>query len=169
MIKSKLRNYAQSIMLDHASRRKFGSYSFYHWANRYVSYYDGLIDDLNFNGEGYILEKLGPYIETAFDVGANRGAYLGALRRHAPAAAIHAFEIVPETFSILEKRFPCEPYLNCLGLSDTDGGDFCWFEHGKSNLATLTSVTSSPLPDSMAAKKSQYRFVVATPIVEKMI
>ncbi|MGU3537674.1 FkbM family methyltransferase [Methylobacterium sp. A54F] len=73
------------------------------------------------NGEFNLLRNLETCgIRTVFDVGANRGDYVGACLRHFPDAQIHAFEIVPATFRKLEDNFGRTDgvRLNAFGLSN---------------------------------------------------
>lgn len=50
------------------------------------------------------LKHLGRPVRTVFDVGANVGVVSRRLAREHPAATIHAFEPVPETFATLERN-----------------------------------------------------------------
>jgi FkbM family methyltransferase len=67
------------------------------------------------------LPKLHPNI--IFDVGANRGQTVRALRAHYPDAVIHAFEPVSSTFTHLRNRYNAEASvrLNKLALGAQSG------------------------------------------------
>jgi FkbM family methyltransferase len=75
------------------------------------------------NGEFWLIDRLAPQIRVAVDVGANEGIWSGRLNRANPAAAIHAFEPVPNTFDALTARLGgvTNVVLNRRGLSDRVG------------------------------------------------
>ena len=81
--------------------------------------------DIRTNGEMATLVKLAGTgsVKTVFDVGANRGDWCDLAIKLFPGAEIHAFEIVPETFSHLQRRFGSvtNVVLNDVGLSDIKG------------------------------------------------
>jgi FkbM family methyltransferase len=67
--------------------------------------YNNVNYDAASNGEARILRLLGGRAATCIlDVGANVGDYALLAQRLCPTAQIHAFEIVPQTFSVLEAR-----------------------------------------------------------------
>ena len=76
------------------------------------------------NGEAALVESLaGRGLKTILDVGANVGSWSSMFRKFHPDAAIHAFEIVPDTFSILKENLDSDNkvVLNPIGLSDFEG------------------------------------------------
>lgn len=76
------------------------------------------------NGETALVEALsGKGMATVLDVGANVGRWSAMCRRFHPEAAIHAFEIVPDTFGMLEENLGDDPgaVLNSIGLLDFEG------------------------------------------------
>lgn len=76
------------------------------------------------NGEARVLHALAARgAKRLFDVGAHVGDWASLARRLVPQAEIHCFEIVPETFALLERRLGREPgfVLNGFGLGSEDG------------------------------------------------
>lgn len=76
------------------------------------------------NGEQALLDRISPLpARIVFDVGANVGTWSRHAIKVFPAADLHAFEIVPDTFTELRRRLPPEPRLtlNPFGLSDHAG------------------------------------------------
>ncbi|WP_013322346.1 FkbM family methyltransferase [Gloeothece verrucosa] len=78
------------------------------------------------NGEFYLIESAQKYFGSkniiAFDVGANHGEWTRFLKNKFPNSSIYCFEILPETFSILEKNLGQEAGVTLIniGLSDRD-------------------------------------------------
>jgi FkbM family methyltransferase len=90
----------------------------------FLRLYHNVNYDSDANGERRVLDRLGPgQLACVFDVGANIGDWVQLARRASPAAAIHAFEIVPSTFESLRRRVGSDlrTTLNPVGLSDTSG------------------------------------------------
>lgn len=80
--------------------------------------------DVRLNGEAALLERLAPFApQVLFDVGANAGDWCLAARRAIPGAALHAFEIDPDTATILTRQLAGLDRLqvNGFGLSDQPG------------------------------------------------
>jgi FkbM family methyltransferase len=118
------------------------------------------------NGEARILRRLGTRsIECIFDVGANLGDWLLLARRCCPAAHVHAFEIVPDTYSALQQRVSSDPAvtLNQVGLAahegrvevvhcldDTELSSMFAYPHGKRSMTILCDVVSG---DEYCAKR----------------
>lgn len=102
--------------------------------------------DYNFstNGEASLLRKLAetsrPF-RMVFDVGANNGDWSLLASRLLPAAHIHAFELVPETYQQLAAACADHPRVSChnLGLSDSTGEIDVFVPGGGSTLATCVA------------------------------
>jgi FkbM family methyltransferase len=81
--------------------------------------------DFHDNGERFVLEMLArqPNVSVVFDVGANIGDWAMMAAPMFPGAAIHAFEIIPETYEAM--RIRCAElgavHPHPFGLSDTYG------------------------------------------------
>jgi FkbM family methyltransferase len=77
------------------------------------------------NGERCVLERLAAArLRLAFDVGANVGHWSEAVAGLWPDCRVHAFEVAPETFAVLQARLaPLAGRVTChqLGLSDRVG------------------------------------------------
>ncbi len=85
--------------------------------------YDACPNNLNLNGERWLLERTMPLGFTVlFDVGANVGDWALCAARCHPQADIHAFEIVPATFEEFVRNVADRPKViaNAFGLSDAD-------------------------------------------------
>ena len=79
----------------------------------------GVLRDIEHNGEKWVLDQLGPMLKVAFDVGANVGDWTQCALA-AGAAEVHAFEISPATYETVAKRFAGDGRVNVnpFGLSD---------------------------------------------------
>jgi len=78
--------------------------------------------DFATNGEQRVLEVVAATLTqpgVLFDVGANQGEWSRIAASLMPAAAIHAFEVVPDTASVLAARVADLPqvHVNAYGLS----------------------------------------------------
>ena len=74
------------------------------------------------NGELWLIKATVPHrFTTLFDVGANIGKWSEFALIYHDMATVHAFEIVPATFEILDSKFSKREriFLNSLGLSDS--------------------------------------------------
>ena len=62
-------------------------------------------------------------VDCVFDIGAHVGDYSAMIAGIAPSCVIHAFEILPENFAVLERNLASNRNirLNAFGLSDADG------------------------------------------------
>ena len=95
------------------------------------------------NGEYYLVRRLGSRsMECVFDVGANVGAWATVVNEISPAAAVHAFEIVPQTFQALQRNTSSRPSIiaNNYGLADTQGPVTVKFFHEDPELSSLIDV-----------------------------
>ena len=110
------------------------------YANAYYDiFYRNCSGDITANGETELLARLGGLpVNVAVDVGANVGDWTLAMKRAAPGATIHAFEIVPQTADVMASRIGRLPdvYLNRFGLSDAPGELNIWYSPDHSNLAS---------------------------------
>lgn len=99
--------------------------------------------DICTNGEMAILVRLAGTgnVKTVFDVGANRGEWCDLAIKLFPGAEIHAFEIVPETFNHLQRRFGSvrNVVLNGIGLSNREGPINVYFLPEHHALATCVA------------------------------
>jgi FkbM family methyltransferase len=105
-------------------RRSFPIRMFARGCEGFLRCYNNVNYDFNSNGEARVLRLLGTRsIGCIFDVGANVGDWLLLARRWCPSAHIHAFEIVPDTFSTLQRRSSSSPAvtLNPIGLAEQPG------------------------------------------------
>lgn len=90
----------------------------------FLAAYDRSLDpyDIATNGERLLLERLGPHLDTVFDVGANVGEWT-AVALTAGAREVHAFEIVTPTAATLRSRVSGEDrvIVNEVGLGAESG------------------------------------------------
>ncbi|MBB5689262.1 FkbM family methyltransferase [Roseomonas alkaliterrae] len=80
--------------------------------------------DVALNGEAALLRRLARFAPAVlFDVGANAGDWCLAVREAMPDAALHAFEIDPDTAALFAERLKDAPglILNPIGLADVEG------------------------------------------------
>jgi FkbM family methyltransferase len=80
--------------------------------------------DMARNGELRVMKIFSKYHPACiFDVGANKGDWCRMVSRLCPSCAIHAFEIVPATYMVLEKNTKDlqNIILNNVGLSSEEG------------------------------------------------
>ena len=103
--------------------------------------------DIAVNGEGALLRRLVPFRPNiVLDVGANVGDWSKAAAEKFPDAQLHAFEIVPETATALQRNLQHlggRLHINAYGLSDRDGCDTVYTvvsttERASLNRAALT-------------------------------
>lgn len=96
------------------------------WSSEFSRHCNAPSQSIRDNGEGWLLARTASLgFHTLFDVGANVGNWTATAHRSHPNAALHCFEIVPDTFRILETRVHEEGIrniaLNATGLSDSAG------------------------------------------------
>jgi FkbM family methyltransferase len=83
--------------------------------------------DLPFSGEKFVLERLkAADFRLAIDVGANMGAWFQAALELWPNCKVHAFEVAPDTYKLLEDAnrsltSTARAVLHGVGLSDQPG------------------------------------------------
>ena len=107
-----------------ATRLGSVSDSFYRRAVQFVRFHDNFDYDGARNGEHALLRVLRRFDpHTVFDVGANVGEWSLEAARTLPDAAIHAFEVVPDTARRLEERTRDQASIrvNAIGLSEAPG------------------------------------------------
>jgi FkbM family methyltransferase len=96
--------------------------------------------DLATNGESRIVAALAHAdIRTAFDVGTNHGDWSIEALRAWPQVHVHAFEVLPETFTDLEVRLGAanvRPRIdaNACGLADRSGREVMYYFPGHPEL-----------------------------------
>lgn len=131
-------------LLENAMKRR-GKLSNYvdRIAVRIHKAYENLDYNFKKNGEFSVLQKISESqkeIGTIFDVGANNGDWSKCAAQLFPNTTIHAFEIVPETFKILD--FSLRTYKNVVcngfGFSDIEGSTPVFFSSDKDGIATCT-------------------------------
>jgi FkbM family methyltransferase len=95
------------------------------------------------NGEYHLVRRLAPHsIGCVFDVGANVGDWAMAVHETCPAATVHAFEIVPQTFERLQRNTVGVSSIvtNNYGLADRQGPVDVRFFHEDPELSSLVAV-----------------------------
>jgi FkbM family methyltransferase len=95
------------------------------------------------NGEYYLVRRLASQsIDCVFDVGANVGDWTMAVHETCPAATVHAFEIVPQTFERLARNIAGVSSIvtNNYGLADREGPVNVRFFHEDPELSSLVAV-----------------------------
>ena len=115
----------------------------YWCAETYRNAHDNWNYDATVNGEFGLLERLRNLpVEVVFDVGANIGEWSMETARHFPNAAIHAFEIVPETFETLTASCGGIESVEChrFGLSNIDGVAVLNYAGANSLVSSLVGV-----------------------------
>jgi hypothetical protein len=75
------------------------------------------------SGEDWLMRHLAGQLTTVLDVGSNIGEWTRMTREFNPAAEIHTFEIVPDTYRKLLANIPIDDKIvpNGFGLSDKPG------------------------------------------------
>jgi FkbM family methyltransferase len=94
------------------------------WAQQIVAAYDNYNYDMTTNGEQWVLERIGlAGLHCIFDVGANTGEWARMANRLHPAASIHCFEVIDDTFARLLESVGhlSNVYPVNIGLSDGSG------------------------------------------------
>lgn len=95
--------------------------------NFLIGYWNEAYFNMQNNGELYLIKLAKKYFDsqtiTVFDVGANHGQWTMLVKKIFPDSSIYCFEIIPQTFSILDKNIGQYEgiTLNNLGLSDING------------------------------------------------
>jgi FkbM family methyltransferase len=95
------------------------------------------------NGEHHLIQILASEsLASVFDVGANVGHWAMAVHQICPSATIHAFEIAPQTFQILQHNTSGIPSIvtNNAGLADRQGSVMVKFFHDDPELSSLIDV-----------------------------
>jgi FkbM family methyltransferase len=95
------------------------------------------------NGEHYLLRTLASdQMDCVFDVGANVGRWALAAHEMCPSATIHAFELVPQIFDLLQQNTAAVPSIvaNNVGLADSEGPVAVKFFHEDPELSSLIDV-----------------------------
>lgn len=100
------------------------------------------------NGEKWVLERIAEVrdVRTVFDVGANKGDWTLMAHKLFPAADIHAFEIVPDTFKKLSQLAlgQSKIHANGVGLSD-QAKDICvYLDATRPKKATAVDKSRTP-------------------------
>ena len=112
------------------------------YCETFLHFYNNYDHNMAENGEVAILDALrGSDPRVLFDVGANQGDWANVGATRFPNATIHCFEIVSDTFSVLERRFADNPrlVLNEFGLSNEPGEVTVQTYDGRSDISTLYS------------------------------
>jgi FkbM family methyltransferase len=113
------------------------------------------------NGEAALLRRLAPFgPRVILDVGANTGRWAALAHEHLPAAVVHAFEILPQTFEVLAARAAGEwagqgwLRANDFGLAAESGELTVNVFEGRHELTTVAD-----LPHGAGARKVACRVV----------
>lgn len=119
---SEARTLGRSLGAKRSSKAASGMHPF---MSGYRENFDGIVNTLATNGEAWLIEKTAPLnFSLALDVGANVGNWTNCFAKFHKNARVHAFEIIPGTFSILERNtnsIDARITLNKFGLSDSNG------------------------------------------------
>ena len=95
------------------------------------------------NGEHHLIRILASQsMECVFDVGANVGHWATVVHAVCPSAAIHAFEIVPQTFEQLQRNTAAVSSIvtNSFGLADRKETVMVRFFHDDPELSSMVAV-----------------------------
>ena len=112
-------------------------------ASRYVDLYNDFGYDFDTNGESLVLERLSRNaFKTVFDVGANVGDWSRVASTFFPSATFHAFELSPNTRSVLARNLADPRYVvPDLALGSIEG-EVEYKDYGElSAVNTLTPTT----------------------------
>jgi FkbM family methyltransferase len=96
--------------------------------------------DIHENGESFVAETLGTIggMGVIIDVGANKGEWALMASNRFNSKSIHAFEVIPSTYSICRER--CRNIPNILtynlGLGDHEGTQRFFYSDARSELAS---------------------------------
>jgi len=117
--------------------------------------YENLNYDVDSNGESRVLQQLSKFsFSCLFDVGANEGDWALRASRLYPAAIVHAFEIMPQTYQVLRGKIAgCKNVIaNNRGLLDEEREvDLKYFPEN----STVTSVYDVPYPGEYKMVKAK--------------
>jgi len=146
------------LLSIHAINIKNPVYSFiYKACRRFIYFYKNANYDYRHNGEEYLLKKLGECkIGCVFDVGANHGEWLKIALGYLPSCDVHAFEISPNTFTILNENIDSNTRvkLNNFGLCDEEKDVKIRFDQARDTHTSMveTSVSGREKFDSLDVK-----------------
>jgi FkbM family methyltransferase len=118
----KERLYRRAVHVIASRRNSSVARAVAHGCRSYLNCYENVWYEPELNGELRVLSIVADdHATCVFDVGANVGEWTRAAVERAPSAAIHSFEIVPDTAAQLAARFAAVPQvtINPFGLSDT--------------------------------------------------
>jgi FkbM family methyltransferase len=110
-----------------------------------------------------IRSMVGSKLPVIFDVGANVGQTIDALRKVFPSPIIHAFEPGKAAFDFLLQTHSKLPYvrLNNLALGSKPGQQI-FFEHSKSYHSSFLPLGPDPRPDGWGPISDQREIEVST-------
>lgn len=108
------------------------------------------------NGESWLLKQVVKYFDgqlVAFDVGANTGEWTIKLKKAAPNAIIHAFELFPAHYETFKKntKHLSSIYPVAFGLSDREK-DVEIFLNGGESMVSLFETVRSHMPEKSMGK-----------------
>lgn len=117
-------------------------------AELYVGYYNDFGYDFELNGERFVMDALARHEpKVVFDVGANVGDWSALAAERFARARIHAFELSPDTFRVLDARLAGERFVkNACGLGAADG-EIEFKDYGAEH-STLNTITASSYHDA---------------------
>jgi FkbM family methyltransferase len=139
-----LREHARRYVATH--RRSAFIRRMAQYCRSYLGWYDNRDYSPETNGEYRVLQALAAAKpRQLFDVGANVGEWTRKAIAIHPQACVHAFEIVPATFALLEAGAGglAGVRLNPFGLSDVEASVHVHTVEGRTDLASITGFTHS--------------------------
>ena len=107
-------------------------------------YRENSVPGMENNGEAWLIRTLARFKPaTILDVGANVGTWAAIARAECPEAAIHCFEIVPETFAKLKaatEHWGDRVVVNPFGLGRSSGTVMVNVHDGESEVSGVTDM-----------------------------
>lgn len=102
------------------------------------------------NGELELIRRLsGVDVRVVMDVGANVGEWSVAMASTCPAAAIHAFEILPPTAALFRQNAAGLPsiHLHEIGLAEADAEIELWYHPDNNQLTSAVADRTGEFPE----------------------
>jgi FkbM family methyltransferase len=131
----------------------------HHLADAYIKAYQNNSYNDKHNGERWLIRQLAQHdvLHTVFDVGAHRGRWATTVRRFAPQAFLHCFEIYPPNAERLQHALAGDARARCqaIGLAEAQGE---MTVHVSAGHGSQTSIYQQPGRDAI-----EQRSVEVTP------
>lgn len=135
----------------HADRDTAKAKALAHFSQVYYDiFFRNCSGDITANGETALLGRLSRHsLKTVIDVGANVGQWTVSMKQACPNAAVHAFEVHPETAGIYRTTTSSltNVFLNEVGLGDTSGEIRFWYSPGNSVLTSSFAERLGEFPE----------------------